>query len=184
MLAWLHPLWGQIWAYVSVNQDLSEDFEKETNRVAPLEYAHRNNVLEERIPISLLRAWGFRSPDTTQLKFYSAAWHPLPAGGYGGVFDSTNPEWLSLSVATSRTETQTASRVIVVTVTTVSVHTTSLIVSTPQPWHFAVLTGVVSGLIVAVIKSLARHAVRKKNRDEQGIKANVPREQGRHHGFR
>jgi len=83
MLALLHPLWGQISAYVSVNQDLSEDFEKETNRAASLEYARRNNVLEERIPISLLRAWGFRSPDMIELKFYSAALHPLPAGGYG-----------------------------------------------------------------------------------------------------
>jgi len=158
VLAWLHPLWGQTWAHVSANRDLSGDFEKESNRLLPLEYAYRNNVLEERIPIDLLRAWGFRSPNTTMLKFYSAAWHPLPIGGYGGVFDSTDPEWLSLAGPITKPQTAT---IFTVTVATHSIHTTSLYFPVQSPWHSAILFGVMSGLIVASITWVARLVSRK-----------------------
>jgi hypothetical protein len=156
ILAWLHPLWGRIWSYVSVNRDLTEDFEKETNRLAPLEYAYQDNVVEERIPISLLGSWGFRSPETTSLRFYSAAWHPLAAGGYGGVFDGTDPQWVSFPGASAKPPVAVAT--LTMTLTTVSIQTTSFMVPVPvqPPWHWALLTSVVGGLVVASITWMAR----------------------------
>ncbi|MGB9023430.1 MAG: hypothetical protein WCC94_08355 [Candidatus Bathyarchaeia archaeon] len=97
LLIWIHPLWGKVWKYLSGDLDHDENFEEESDRIREVEMGTSTDVIETAVPIDALYQHGFSSLQLTNARFYSAAWHPLEFGGYGGAFDGTMPEWFSVS---------------------------------------------------------------------------------------
>lgn len=146
-LIWIHPLWGELWRFLSGDFDNNGDFEEESDRIQQVEMGASADVIETGVPLHILYQYGFSSPETLMVEFYSAAWHPLRSGGYGGVFDGTNQQWWPVS----KEVTTTASTRMTTLLSTTT--TERLVVAVPPLTMESVLASVLislgTGLLIA-----------------------------------